>query len=174
MEKKLSFAVLEKRGWGGGVQEPGEQKTSCWRGDLWDLKHSVQYRFSLHWLWWLYGSTCAGFFYWPMHWWPTLISENSLKDIINWVWLPSSISPGFCFRIHILSPSASKWRGTNIKPSPSLGLSRLCGTFLKPSLLTQRWLTSRRGRNSPSSRRAILTCGGEVFLNFLFRIAFIF
>ena len=34
MKTKLLFAVLEKRGGGGGVQEPGQQKTSSRRGDL--------------------------------------------------------------------------------------------------------------------------------------------
>ena len=73
------------------------------------------------------------------------------------------ISKSFSLRIHILSPTVSKWRGISISLSLILGPSQLFGTFWRPSSLTQRWLISRRGRSFPSSRRAILTCGGKHF-----------
>ena len=107
-------------------------------------------------------STCAWFLCWPRHWWHTLIAENSLRHHIEVTGSPV-FHKIFCLRIHILSPTVSKWQGINISLSPSLGPSRLCGTFWKQFSLTQRWLTSRRGRNSLSSRRAILTCGGNIF-----------
>ena len=71
--------MLEKRGGRGGVQEPCQQETRCWRGDL-QIISEIQQQWNLFELiMMITRSTCAWFPCWPRLWWHTLIAENSVR-----------------------------------------------------------------------------------------------